>query len=88
MSLLRAKYYSIRTEDVYLGWMRRFILFHGKRHPREMGGAGVAPARGLVRPLVGFWLAHPGARDVAALTLRSTIFRFASWWRFGTGAGS
>ncbi len=40
--LLRAKYYSRRTEEVYLGWIRRFILFHGKRHPREMGGAEVA----------------------------------------------
>ena len=35
--ILRAKYYSRRTEEVYLGWMRRFILFHHKRHPREMG---------------------------------------------------
>jgi integrase len=34
---LRAKHYSIRTEEAYVGWIRRFILFHGKRHPREMG---------------------------------------------------
>jgi integron integrase len=40
--LLRANYYSRRTEEVYLGWMRRFILFHGKRHPREMREAEVA----------------------------------------------
>lgn len=40
--ILRANYYSRRTEEVYLGWMRRFILFHGKRHPQEMGGAEVA----------------------------------------------
>jgi len=33
----RAAYYSHRTEEQYLNWMRRFILFHGKRHPREMG---------------------------------------------------
>ncbi len=34
---LRTRHYSRRTEEVYVGWIRRFILFHGKRHPREMG---------------------------------------------------
>jgi integron integrase len=35
---IRIRHYSIRTEQAYLQWIRRFILFHGKRHPREMGG--------------------------------------------------
>ena len=34
---LRVKHYSARTEDTYVGWVRNFILFHNKRHPREMG---------------------------------------------------
>ncbi|WP_370299224.1 phage integrase N-terminal SAM-like domain-containing protein [Abyssibacter sp.] len=34
---LRVKHYSIRTEQSYLSWIRRFIRFHGRRHPREMG---------------------------------------------------
>ena len=34
---IRTKHYSIRTEEVYLSWMRRFIRFHNMRHPREMG---------------------------------------------------
>jgi len=38
---LRVKHNSMRTEDSYLQWMRRFILFHGKKHPREMGGRQV-----------------------------------------------
>jgi len=38
---LRVKHYSLRTEDAYLHWARRFIFFHGKRHPREMGGPEV-----------------------------------------------
>jgi len=38
---LRVKHYSLRTEDAYLHWTRRFICFHGKRHPREMGGPEV-----------------------------------------------
>jgi site-specific recombinase XerD len=38
---LRTRHYSIRTEDAYAGWARRFILFHGKRHPADMGAAEV-----------------------------------------------
>ncbi|HTX53494.1 MAG TPA: integron integrase [Candidatus Baltobacteraceae bacterium] len=34
---LRARHYSMRTEKAYVGWIRRFILFHGKRHPADMG---------------------------------------------------
>jgi integron integrase len=34
---LRIKHYSIRTEHAYLNWARRFILFHDKRHPKDMG---------------------------------------------------
>lgn len=33
----RANHYSYRTEEQYLKWMRRFILFHDKRHPRVLG---------------------------------------------------
>jgi hypothetical protein len=36
---IRAKRYSIRTEASYVDWARRYILFHGKRHPRGMGTA-------------------------------------------------
>jgi len=38
---IRVRHYSLRTEDAYLHWIRRFIFFHGKRHPREMGGPEV-----------------------------------------------
>lgn len=36
-ALIRTLHYSIRTEQAYVEWIRRFILFHKKRHPREMG---------------------------------------------------
>ena len=36
-SFMRARHYSLRTEQAYVDWIRRFILFHGKRHPRELG---------------------------------------------------
>jgi hypothetical protein len=35
--VIRRKHYGIRTEQAYIDWIRRFILFHGKRHPAEMG---------------------------------------------------
>lgn len=34
---IRLRHYSRRTEQAYIGWIRRFIVFHGKRHPRELG---------------------------------------------------
>ena len=34
---IRARHYSLRTEEAYVGWIKRFIFFHGKRHPAGMG---------------------------------------------------
>jgi len=34
---IRTRHYSLRTEKAYAGWIRKFILFHNKRHPSEMG---------------------------------------------------
>ena len=45
---IRRKHYSYRTEQSYVHWARRFIFFHGKRHPRELGGDEVA-ASGIVQ---------------------------------------
>ena len=41
VSRLRVKHYSRRTEIAYVDWIKRFIWFHGKRHPQEMGAAEV-----------------------------------------------
>jgi integron integrase len=38
---LRLRHYSRRTEEVYVGWVRRFVKFAGTRHPRELGQAEV-----------------------------------------------
>jgi site-specific recombinase XerD len=38
---LRANRYSPRTEAVYIEWIKRYIRFHGVRHPREMGAEEV-----------------------------------------------
>ncbi len=39
---IRLHHFSRRTEDAYTAWIRRFIIFHGKRHPREMGSPEVS----------------------------------------------
>lgn len=55
---IRVKHYSIRTERSYLDWIKRFILFHDKRHPDELGEADIAA-----------FLSHLAvARNVAAAT--------------------
>ncbi|MGH8581696.1 MAG: integron integrase [Gammaproteobacteria bacterium] len=38
---IRLKHYSIRTEQAYVDWVKRFVLFHGKRHPSGMGAVEV-----------------------------------------------
>lgn len=35
--VIRVKHYSLRTEKTYIDWIRRYILFHNKRHPKDMG---------------------------------------------------
>jgi hypothetical protein len=35
--VMRFKHYSLRTERTYREWVKRYIFFHAKRHPREMG---------------------------------------------------
>ncbi|HMC95466.1 MAG TPA: phage integrase N-terminal SAM-like domain-containing protein, partial [Polyangia bacterium] len=39
---LRTRHYSARTEKAYVGWIRRFILFHHKRHPETLGEPEIA----------------------------------------------
>ncbi|MCP4625173.1 MAG: integron integrase, partial [bacterium] len=36
-TVIRKKHYSIRTEQAYVDWIKRFIFFHGGRHPSELG---------------------------------------------------
>jgi hypothetical protein len=38
---IRVKHYSIRTETQYIQWIKRFIFFHGKRHPKDMDAVEV-----------------------------------------------
>ncbi len=60
---LRFKHYSLRTEQAYVGWIRRFILANGKRHPRLLGGVEVEV----------FLSALAAERDVAASTQNQAL---------------
>lgn len=60
---IRLRHYSIRTEEAYVDWIRRFILFHGKRHPLEMG-----------EPEIGAFLTHLAVeRNVARSTQNQAL---------------
>jgi integrase len=60
---IRARHYSLRTEEAYVGWVRRFILFHHKRHPAEMG-----------EPEINQFLTHLAvAENVAASTQNQAL---------------
>ena len=41
-SAITVRHFSTRTEDTYVDWVCRFILFHDKRHPRDLGATEVA----------------------------------------------
>ncbi len=60
---IRLKNYSYRTEQTYVGWVRRYILFHNKRHPAQMG-----------RPEIESFLTHLAVdRNVAPSTQNQAL---------------
>ncbi len=59
---IRVRHYSPRTEEAYVGWIRRFILFHGKRHPSILGAGDVTS-----------FLSSLAARDVSASTQNQAL---------------
>ena len=60
---IRYLHYSIRTEEAYVHWIRAFVFFHDRRHPREMGGPEVEAFLS--------WLANE--RNVAVSTHRQVV---------------
>ncbi len=39
---IRTRHYSPRTEEAYVHWIRRYIVFHGKKHPSTLGAADIS----------------------------------------------
>jgi len=62
--VMRRRHYSIRTEQAYVEWIKRFILFHGKRHPKDMGEKEITQ-----------YLSYPPThRNVAAIIKNHTLY--------------
>ncbi len=40
--IMRKKHYSVHTENAYTDWIKRYIIYHGKRHPKEMGESEIS----------------------------------------------
>ena len=59
---IRTRHYSRRTEEAHLSWIRRFIVFHGKRHPRDLGEVEVSA-----------FVSHLAARGVSASTQNQSL---------------
>jgi hypothetical protein len=48
---IRKEHYSIRTEQAYVDWIKRLIIYHGKRHPKDMGEREISQYLSLTWPL-------------------------------------
>ena len=59
---IRTRHCSRRTEEAYVSWIRRFIVFHGKRHPRDLGEVEVSA-----------YVSHLAARGVSASTQNQAL---------------
>jgi integrase len=75
---IRSRHYSCRTEHAYVGWVRRYILFHRTRHPSEMGEAEVAA----------FLTALASARRVAGSTQNQALSALLFLYRHVLGHGA
>jgi integron integrase len=60
---IRLKHYSIRTEEAYVNWVKRYIVFHNKRHPAEMGA-----------PEIEAFLTHLAVKENVAASTQNQAF--------------
>ena len=63
---IRLKHYSIRTELTYVGWIKRFIYFHGKRHPKDLGARDIES-----------FLTHPAVAGKVSAKSDQAVFAFS-----------
>ena len=61
--MIRVKHYSYRTEETYVQWIRRFILFHNKQHPKDMGA-----------PEIEAFLTHLAVQERVAASTQNQAF--------------
>jgi site-specific recombinase XerD len=60
---MRLKHYSLRTEDTYVEWIKRYILFYHKRHPKDMGA-----------PEIEAFLTHLAVEEKVAASTQNQAF--------------
>jgi integrase len=77
---IRTRHYSIRTEASYVDWARRFILFHGKRHPQDMGAAEVGQFLSHLATERQVSAATQGQAKSALLFLYSQVLKVSLPW--------
>nr|WP_081599510.1 phage integrase N-terminal SAM-like domain-containing protein [Prochlorothrix hollandica] len=65
---IRIKHYSYKTEQSYVAWIRRYILFHNKRHPQEMGTEEVEA-----------FLTHLAVAENVAVYYHTNLFPVIRW---------
>ena len=73
---IRVRHYSRRTEQAYVAWIRRFIVFHGMRHPRELG-----------EPHVTAFVSSLAERGVSASTQNQALSASSSSSRWCSASG-
>lgn len=67
-NIMRTKHYSIQTEKTYLLWIKRFILFNNKRHPRDLGEQEVTSStQNLALCAIVFMYKHVFERELTLL---------------------
>jgi hypothetical protein len=86
--VLRTQHYAIRTENAYVDWAKRFILFHQKRHPTEMGWVEIEAF--LTRLAVDRHIAAPTQNQALSALLflykESSARRWGRWMRSARGS--
>ncbi|HTP65708.1 MAG TPA: phage integrase N-terminal SAM-like domain-containing protein [Geobacteraceae bacterium] len=75
-SAIRIRHYSYRTEQSYVHWIVRYILFHKKRHPKDMGAAEV-----------GSFLSHLHVLNKGEKGVRSPLGRLQKFGERGFSGG-
>lgn len=74
---IRVRHMSRRTEAAYVGWIRRFIVFHGKRHPKHLGAAEIEQFLGHLATVRGV---SPSTQNQARAACFSTVGCSGSTW--------
>jgi Phage integrase, N-terminal SAM-like domain len=86
--VIRRKHFSIRTEQTYVEWIKRYIFFHGKRHPNEMAEAEITAFLTHLARAGKVAASTPNQHVKASLTCRKRLQEQQRVLRLRTSLGS